>query len=148
MFPWVPKNWKYFGKTHHENFFIDALINLSKIRKRGIYVQIFSKGSNAVTQIFHQSFVRISSAGYSKSRQNLVCVWFPIRKIANFTQTKTVLWDKRPLNKALPSGSSDTWTEQFPLASSVCSYPYLEGQGSKDPRPGILQAKHEVWIDY
>jgi hypothetical protein len=62
--------------------FFEAFINILETRKKEIYLylQIFSTGSHAVTQLQHQSLVRISAPGCPKSRQSLVCITFSFNK--------------------------------------------------------------------
>jgi hypothetical protein len=100
--------------------------------RRGIYLQIFSRGSHAVTQLQHQSLVRISSPECPKYRQILVCVTFSFNKFIIYLQPKIFLWAKPFLNGTLPSDSAAIWTEQHLLGSSVSGYLYLEDQGSNN----------------
>jgi hypothetical protein len=123
----IPWGWRN-CTPRHESFLIESSINL----KKGIYLQICITSSHAVTQLHHQSLVRIYSSGCPKSRQSLICITFSVsKKIIIYIRPKMALWLKL-LTDALPSGPSATWKEQHLFGWSVSSYFYLEGQRSDE----------------
>jgi hypothetical protein len=87
--------------------------------EEGICLEMFSRGSHAVTQLQDQTLVRTSSSEYPKSRQNLVRITFSSNKNHHLS---IVLWAKPHLNDALPINSKSTWREYHPLSSSVSGY--------------------------
>jgi hypothetical protein len=47
-----------------------------------------STGSHAVTQLQHQSLLRISSPGCPEPRQSLVCIIFSFNKVRHLSTTE------------------------------------------------------------
>jgi hypothetical protein len=82
------RNWIYFGTPCHRNVLIQAFINFPKIKKRGIHLETFHRGCHGVTQLQHQSLVRISFSGCSKSRQSLVCSTFSFNNDRHLSKTE------------------------------------------------------------